>query len=128
MRLDADVDTGSSSVINGMLKRGEVFLYTRPVISLSGFGIISNILEISRANSGVLSPKIFTAPHSFSHPCGQVVQSPIVVIPKHPNKTGQLSVSLFMTVIQLCLLQTKLDYSQSQKHIILTIIAQPEAF
>lgn len=73
MRLDAGVDTGSSSVINVMLKRGEVSWYTWPVISLSGFSIISNILEISCANSGVLSPKIFTAPHSFSHPRGQVV-------------------------------------------------------
>lgn len=30
--------------------------------------------------------------------------------------------------MELYLLQTKLDYSQSQKHIILAIIAQPEEF
>lgn len=60
VRLDPSGDTGASSVvIYVMLRRSEMFCcYTRPVISLSGFSIISNILEISRANSEVLSPKI----------------------------------------------------------------------
>lgn len=62
MRLDPSGDTGAPSVIiDVMLRRSEMFCYTRPVISLSGFSIISNMLEISRANSGVLSPEISTS-------------------------------------------------------------------